>query len=149
MTAAKSMMAAFLVGAAATSIPASASRRTSLDGSLPLQTMSFDESQTAGTAGTGCTWLGGTNRTRRVSMADDRAAVKLAGRVVTLQPTKGALEVFPFTYLRWARPGLELSIRDTKQVVKKGGEYVETVAWLDLYEKGSKRMWRGRLNCGS
>ncbi len=145
----KLLMAAFLVGAAATSIQGSASRRTSLDGSLPLQTISFDESQSVGTVGTGCTWLGGTNRTRRVSMADDRAAVKLAGRVLTLQPAKGALEVFPFTYLRWTGPELELSIRDTKQVVKKGGEYVETVAWLDLYEKGGKRTWRGRLNCGS
>ena len=89
MIASKLLMAAFLVGAAATSIQGSASRRTSLDGSLPLQTISFDESQSVGTVGTGCTWLGGTNRTRRVSMADDRAAVKLAGRVSPLAKANG------------------------------------------------------------
>ena len=116
---------------------------------LSLQSVSFDEASSAGATGTGCTWSGGKGSAHRLFMADDRAVVKLAGRTLKLRPTKGAVEVFPFTYHRWTGEGLRISVRDTTKIVKRGKNYVETVVWLNLYQDSKLQTRLGELKCDS
>ncbi|MEN2749134.1 hypothetical protein [Sphingomonas sp. T9W2] len=116
---------------------------------MPLQTMTFDEIQAAGAAGTGCTWLGGDGLTVRVAMKEDRGAVKRQGRIIRLRPASGAPEVFPYTYHHWQGGGMDIQIRDDKKVVGRRYEHVETTALLILSEKGRRESWQGRLDCGS
>lgn len=143
----KGLLAIAVVGCLSGSVDARpTTKRTLL---LPLETMTYKDAEQAGATGTGCTWLGGPGRTGRISMADDRAAVKRNGKIVALKKVAGAREVFPFTYHDWTGGGMTIAIRDTQKVSKRGNEYVETVAWLDLTENGRKRSWQGRLNCGS
>ncbi len=115
---------------------------------IPLETMTFQDAERVGAVGTGCTWKGGSNRTGRLSMADDRAGVRRNGRVVALKPAPDAKELF-FTYDRWIGGGMRIVVRDTGKVVSRGHESSETVAWLDVVEGGRTRSFAGRLNCGS
>jgi hypothetical protein len=125
-----------------------ARQRASLRPPLPLQTMTYEEAEHAGTAGTGCTWRGGPGDTRRLAMADDRAAVKRANGVVALKPAADAKALF-LTFDRWVGGTMHIVVRDTGKVVSSGDEFSETIAWLDLTEGGGTRSFPGRLNCGS
>lgn len=116
---------------------------------MPLEAMTFPDAEKGGAVGSGCTWSGGPDRKGRMSMAGDRAAVKLKGRIVGLKPAVGAKEVFPFTYHRWTGSGMNIAIRDTAKVIGRGGESVVTMARLDLTAGGRTRSWQGRLDCGS
>lgn len=116
---------------------------------IPLEAMTFEEIASARAAGTGCTWLGGPGLTRRVAMKEDRGAVKRGGRIVTLRPSGGASEVFPYTFHHWIGGSMDISIKNSGKVVGRGLEHVETLATLTLVEEGRSRSWRGRLNCGS
>lgn len=115
---------------------------------IPLEAVTFAEAERVGAVGTGCVWLDASGR-RRVFMANDRAAVRLSGRIVRLAPAAGAVETFPSVFLQWTGPGMGIVIRDTSKVLRRGGEFVEVEARLDLVRGGRKRSWRGRLNCGS
>ena len=81
-------------------------------------------------------------------MADDRAAVKRGGRVIAMKPAADAEPLF-FTYDRWTDGRTDVWIRDTGKVVRRGPEFSETLAQLDLNEAGRTRSFSGRLNCGS
>lgn len=131
----------------AASIPAAGWPRK--EAGLPLQTMSLDEIVQARAAGTGCTWLGGKNSSRRFAMKEDRGIVKRGGRLNTLQPAASAKEVYPYTYHRWTGSGMDIAVEDSGRRVDRGYEHVETVATLTLTEGGRTRSWLGRLNCGS
>lgn len=118
-------------------------------GGTPLQTMSYEEADAAGTTGTGCTWLGGAGRTRRLAIADRRAVVRHDGKIVILRPARGSKRIPPWTYRTWSGGGLLLSIRDTGQLIHSGAESRETIAWLDLRLHGRQQSWVGQLDCGS
>lgn len=115
---------------------------------MPLDTMTFRDAERVGAVGTGCTWKGGSNRTRRLFMADYRAGVMRNGEVIALKPAPDAKEMF-FTYDRWVGGKMRIVVRDTGKVVGRGQEFSATVAWLDLVENGRTRSYEGRLNCGS
>ena len=114
----------------------------------PLETMTFQDAERVGAVGTGCTWKGGPNLVDMVSMADDRAGLRRNGRVVALKPASDAEALF-LTYDRWVAGTMRIVIRDTGKVVRRGYEFSETIAWLDLFEDGRTRSFAGRLNCGS
>lgn len=63
--------------------------------SLPLQLMTSSDSQAAGTRGTGCTWSDVPGAKWRMSMADDRAAVKIGGKLMILKPAEEARTCSP------------------------------------------------------
>lgn len=115
---------------------------------LPIDVMTDQDAERVGAVGTGCTWKGGPDHTPRLSMADDRAGVRRNGRVVALTPAQGAKPLF-LTYASWVGAGIRIVVRDTGKVVRRGYEFSETVAWLDLTENGRTRSYAGRLNCGS
>lgn len=116
--------------------------------SLPLEPMSHADAEQAGAVGTGCTWRGGPGRKARLSMADDRAAVRRNGEIVLLKPAAHAKTIF-FTYDRWTGSGISILIRDGGKVVARGNEHSETIATLELTERGKTLSYSGRLNCGS
>ncbi|MBB3877799.1 hypothetical protein [Sphingomonas pseudosanguinis] len=116
--------------------------------SLPLEPMSHADAEQAGAVGTGCTWRGGPGRKARLSMADDRAAVRRNGIVVALKPAADAKGLF-FTYDRWIGVGIRIVVRDSGKVVSRGHEFSETVAWITMTADGLTRTWQGHLNCGS
>lgn len=115
---------------------------------MPLEPMTFSEAERAGAVGTGCTWLGGRDGSRRLAMADDRAAVRRKGVVLRMEPAAGAKSLF-LTYDRWTAGTLRIVVRDTGRVVRRGHEFSETAAWIDVVENGRTRSFIGRLNCGS
>ena len=121
---------------------------TSAVTSLPLEPVSYADAERAGAVGTGCTWRGGPDRKARLSMADKRAAIRIKGLVVALSPAADAEPLF-FTYDRWVGRGLRIDVRDTGKVIRRGHEFSETIAWLDMTVDGYKRSWAGRLACGS
>lgn len=115
---------------------------------LPLEVMTRQDAEGVGAVGTGCTWKGGPDRTARLSMADDRAGVKGNGRVIALKPAPDAKALF-LTYDSWLGEGVRIVVRDSGRVVRRGREFSETTAWLDLMEGGRTRSFLGRLDCGS
>lgn len=138
-----------LVALGSVTAPVAAGVDKQRSSALPLETMTFDEVVSARAAGTGCTWLGGSGFTRRMSMKEDRGAVKRNGRIIALHPAAGAEEVFPYTFHRWSGGGMNVSIENSGREVRRGPEHVETIATLTLIESGRSRSWPGRLSCGS
>lgn len=114
----------------------------------PLDILGFVDAERAGAVGTGCTWLLPGDREGRLSMADDRAAVRRGGMVLVLRPAPDARPLF-LTYDRWTGDGMRLRVRDSGRVVRRGPESSVTVASIDLTLGGRTRTWRGRLDCGS
>lgn len=116
--------------------------------SLPLDTLSYADAEQAGAVGAGCTWLQAGDRAGRLSMADDRAAVRLGSSIVALKPALDAKPLF-LTYDRWTGGGMRLRVRDSGKVVSRGRERSRTIALLELIMNGRARVWTGRLDCGS
>ena len=114
----------------------------------PLDILGFADAQRAGAVGAGCTWLLPGDRAGRLSMADDRAAVRREGVVLVLRPAPGAKPLF-LTYDRWIGGGMRLRVRDSGRAVRRGPESSVTIATLDLTSGGRTRTWQGRLDCGS
>jgi len=114
----------------------------------PLEILGFADAERAGAVGAGCTWLLAGDREGRLSMADDRAAVRRGGVVLVLRPAPDARRLF-LTYDRWIGDGMRLRVRDSGRIVRRGPESSVTVATLDLTSGGRTRSWRGRLDCGS
>ncbi|MFV0622674.1 hypothetical protein ACBY01_01505 [Sphingomonas sp. ac-8] len=110
--------------------------------------MSYADAERAGAVGTGCTWRSGSDRKARLSMADDRAAVRRDGVIVALKPAVGAQALF-FTYDRWAGGGISILVRDSGKVVRRGHEFTETVAQLYIVKNGRMQPFLGWLNCGT
>ncbi len=115
---------------------------------LPLQSMSYTDAKRAGAVGTGCTWRGGPDRKARLSMADDRAVVRRNGVFVALRPSAKSKALF-FTHDRWTGGGITILVHDTGKVVRRGHEFTETIARVDVIERGRTASFVGRLNCGS
>ncbi len=115
---------------------------------LPLEVMSHADAERVGAVGTGCTWRGGPDNESRLSMADNRAAVRRNGVVIVLKPAKDATTLF-LTYDRWIADGMRIVIHDTGKVIRRGREFSETAAWMDLTMEGHRQLLNGALNCGS
>lgn len=116
--------------------------------SLPLEPMSHADAKRAGVVGTGCTWRGGPDRKARLSMADDRAIVRRDGVLVALRPSAKSNALF-FTHDRWTGGGITILVHDTGKVVRRGHEFTETIARVDVTERGRTASFVGRLDCGS
>ena len=114
----------------------------------PLDILGSADAARAGAVGAGCTWLMAGDRAGRLSMADDRAAVRREGMVLVLRPAPDAKPLF-LTYDRWIGDGMRLRVRDSGRVVRRGPESSVTVAYIDLTFGGRTRTWRGWLACGS
>lgn len=116
--------------------------------SLPLEMLTRTDAAQAGVVGTGCTWRMVPDRMGRLAMTDDRAAVRRDGRVIAMKPAPGAKPLF-LTYDRWVGEGMLIAVRDTGRVVRRGYEFSETAAWIDLTAGDRTTSLPGRLNCGS
>ena len=127
---------------------ASARRVAPLATSLPLEMLTRIDAARAGVAGTGCTWRMVPDRVGRLAMTDDRAAVRRDGKVITMKLAPGAKPLF-LTYDRWVGGGVLIVVRDTGRVVRRGYEFSETAARIDLTAGGHTTSIPGRLNCGS
>lgn len=138
-----------LIAISVAAVPAAVPKGASSTSTIPFETMTLQDMATARAAGTGCVWLGGKDFTRRVSIKEDRGAVKRNGRIVALRPMAGAKEMFPYTYDHWIGGGMDVLIESGGKVVGRGPEHVETMAKLILTENGRSHSWQGRLNCGS
>lgn len=125
-----------------------ARRVASAASSLPLEPMTYADANRVSAVGTGCTWRSGPDRKARLSMADDRAAVRRDGIVVALRPSAGSKPLF-FTHDRWTGGGIVIIVHDTGEVVRRGHEFTESIARLDVIEGGRTASFVGRLNCGS
>jgi len=85
-----------------------------------------------------------------MSMADDRAAVKIDGKLVVLQPARGAKDLFPFTFDKWTNSdGMTITVREISAARQVGTEAMESPALIEMVEGGEKHAWTGRLSCGS
>ena len=103
----------------------------------------------AGAAGAGCSWsLPGEERPR-FAVADDRAVVRLASRMVTLSPGRDARDLAPFTFDLWAAESITIRIVPTGRSRHLGGSVTDTPANLEIRVGGSTRWLAGVLSCGS
>ena len=83
-------------------------------------------------------------------MADDRAAVKIDGKLVVLQPARGAKDLFPFTFDKCTNSdGMTITVREISAARQVGTEAMESPALIEMVEGGEKHAWTGRLSCGS
>lgn len=127
---------------------AGARRSAVLRPAMPLEMMTFEDAVPVGAVGTGCTWGGGVGRESRLFMADERAVVRRNGVVVAMKTAADAEPMF-LTHDRWVEGGMRIVVRDTAKVVRRGREFSETIAWLDVVQEGRVRSFVGRLTCGS
>ena len=115
----------------------------------PLQRITSAEMTSAGVRGTGCSWQLGGERAARLVMIGDRALVKLAGRLVPLNPGPGALDMFPFTFDRWRRDDLGIVVRKLGPTRWIGTEKLGGRTDLTLVRSGRRTVLHGSRECGS
>lgn len=117
--------------------------------SLPFERMTYEDVEAAGTLGAGCSWSErARDRTRVLSMTDDRAAVKRGGKLVALRPARNARDLAPFTYDLWEGGGMTIAVRKTGRS-RPAGTAVEGPAALSVTIGGETKTYAGRLNCGT
>jgi hypothetical protein len=117
--------------------------------SPPLQSITATELTKARLRGTGCSWSLGSERASRLVFRDDRALVKLAGRLVFLEPGAGARDLFPFTFDRWRRGDLGIVIRKLGPARRIGTETLGSRTDLVLVRGGRRTVLHGAMECGS
>lgn len=119
---------------------------------MPLQAMDRDDANATHTRGTGCSWNEGkqVHDTWLIAMTDDRAAVKIDGKLTLLAPTPEAVDLFPFTFDKWiGEDGTLFTIQQNGESRQVGVETIETPAMLTITKDGVSSKWQGTLNCGS
>jgi hypothetical protein len=131
------------VGIAAMSVPATAANVPELQPMTSVQVMA------AGAAGTGCSWSLRGDRRMRFAAADDRAAIRIAGRIVALSPTPRARELFPFTFADWRAKDVIVRLKRTGSARWLGSEAWTAGATLTIVSGGTRRRIAGDLSCGS
>lgn len=115
---------------------------------VPLQPMTPDEVLEAGAAGAGCSWALPGERRSRLAMADNRAAVRVGGRVVQLRPLPGAAELAPFTFDAWTGGGMTVRVRQGRPARTRGSAVIRP-ATVDVRGTTRPRSYAGELTCGS
>jgi hypothetical protein len=118
-------------------------------GSTLLQPMTFDQVFQAGAAGTGCSWSLPPDRRMRFAAAEDRAVVRLDGRMIILAPAPNAPELAPFTFKDWRGEGVTVRIQPMGVARRVGTEATTSRAMLAIAVRGKSRRTVGALSCGS
>jgi len=118
---------------------ATGATRTSPRGmSDTLMVLTHQQVRKAGAAGTGCSRSLPGDRRTRFAAADDHAVIRVAKGIVSLRPTAGAHELFPFTYDSWKGEGIVLTVRPDGAASRKGGEAMEQSAAIEIRIGGHK-----------
>ncbi|WP_260596813.1 hypothetical protein [Sphingomonas endolithica] len=118
-------------------------------GPLLLQPMTSDQVFEAGAAGTGCSWSLPPDRPMRFAAAEDRAVVRLDGRMIILAPRPNAPELFPFTFKDWHAEGVTVHIQPIGIARRVGTEATTSRATLTIAVQGKSQRIVGALSCGS
>jgi hypothetical protein len=118
-------------------------------GPVPLQSMTSDQVFEAGAGGTGCSWSLPPDRRMRFAAADDRAVVRLEGRMIILAPEPNAPELAPFTFRNWQAEGVTVRIQPMGVGRRVGTEATTSRATLIIAVRGKSRRIVGALSCGS
>jgi hypothetical protein len=98
--------------------------------------------------GPGCAFSTRASAAIRFVASGDRALVKIGGRTLVLRPAPKAPETFPFTFDRWIRGDLALSIR-RGPVLNARGESVRQRGSLSAARRRAIRQMNGVLACGT
>lgn len=114
-----------------------------------LQPITSAELTDARMRGTGCSWSLRGDRASRLVLKGDRALVKLAGRLVFLEPGASAQELFPFTFDRWQQGDLSIVVRKLGPARRIGTETLGSRTDLILVRSGTRTMLHGTMECGS
>lgn len=123
---------------------------TAADAPSPFpQPMTSAQVTAAGAAGTGCSWSLKGDRRLRFAAADDRAVIRLVGRMVALAPTAHARELFPFTFEEWQAKELTVRLRQVGPTRWQGTESMTAQATLTISVRDRVRRMSGRIACGS
>ncbi len=85
----------------------------------------------------------------RFAASDDRAAIRIDGRIIALSPAPRARELFPFTFADWRGSGLTVRIRQVGAGRSQGTEAFTSRATLTVGVRGSVREMTGVMSCGS
>ena len=134
------------------SIPAHGNARTGRPAMpQPLERITSAELTTSGVHGTGCSWALRGERGSRLVMIGDRALVKLAGRLVILEPGRGARDMFPFTHDRWNGPhgDVVITVRKVGSARRIGTETLGSQTDVVLVQAGRRTLLHGIMECGS
>lgn len=115
----------------------------------PLQPLTQTDLRQAALHSTGCYWYGSGGGSVRLVMADDRAAAKIAGKLVVLSPDVGAGDLFPFTFDRWRAHNIAIEVVASGPARRLGSEAVRQAETVAVTIKGTKRLLRGKMICGS
>lgn len=115
---------------------------------VPLEALVPADLDRARMRGTGCTWSDRNGGRMRLVASDDRAMVKLGGRLLMLRPAPDAAEMFPFTHDRWIGEGVAIAITAHGAPLGGGGASVRA-ALLDVKVAGRASKARGLLDCGT
>lgn len=116
---------------------------------MPLQPMTLAQVMRAGAAGTGCSWSPSGSRRMLFAAADDRAVIRIHGRLVALQPRSGAEGLFPSTFAAWQAKGVKLEIEQLGRSRRYGTEATSAKAVLALAVNAKSYQMIGVLSCGS
>ena len=111
--------------------------------------MTLDQVVEAGAGGTGCSWSKTGDHRMRFAAADDRAVIRLAGRIVVLAPAPHARELFPFTFTDWQAKGLSARLTQIGPARRLGSEATNARATLTITVGGTSRRLAGTMSCGS
>lgn len=114
-----------------------------------LQLLSLSEWRSAGVGGTGCWWSVRGDRDWRFAMSGRTAVVKVAGRVVILEPAAGAARAFPFTFDRWRAGATTINVVRRGWSRRSGTEVLREPARVVVVTDGRRAAYAGTLECGS
>lgn len=115
----------------------------------PFEPTSMRDWRKVGMDGTGCYWSSTTGGPVLFAANGRTAVVRVAGRIVRLEPARTAKNLFPFTYDTWQASGMRIRVVDTAIVKAMGDETVTTDAFLVVDRNGRPRRFKGSMICGS
>lgn len=116
---------------------------------VELQPLTFSQVMDAGAAGSGCSWSLGKGRAMRFAAADDRAVVRIRGRVIVLAPMPGARDLFPTTFADWSHEGITIRVRQRSAARVRNAERLTYGAVLTLTDGRVLERFVGTMSCGS
>lgn len=116
---------------------------------MPLQPMTLDQVMKAGAAGTGCSWSPSGSRRMYFAAADDRAVIRVHGRMIALKPRSGAAELFPSTFTAWQAEGVTLTVEQLGRSRRYGSEATTARGLLTASIEAKSYRMLGVLSCGS
>jgi hypothetical protein len=116
---------------------------------VALQATTMADWHAAGLDGTGCYWSPRRGGPVHFVAAGAKAMTRIGGRILILKPSRGARDLFPFTYNVWQSGDLTIRVVDSARIRAMGYETVTTDALLIVNRAGTTSRLRGSLICGS